>query len=139
MAPWATFFSQLRCDGFFPVRDPEFMALGGPSIRHLRGEAQNMQHFANVILVIPDPGAVANQVTPPARGPTVVWKAMMNRTLLQEGPQMFVLFGRQTCPGSLGDGGLQRPLFLETGLPAVDGVNRNPEMLGDLFIRVRAA
>lgn len=95
-----------------------------------------MQQFADVIGVVPDPEGASNQVAHPARGPGMVWKAVLEWTLSQEGSELFVLLGKETGRGSFGHCRLKGALLFETGFPTVDGVDRNAKILGDFFIWV---
>jgi len=81
---------------FPPGRDPKFIALSGPSIRHLWSEAQLMKDFPDVIVVIPDVKGPPNHVCDPPGRPRLVRKTMLHSTLLQEGAQLLKLAGGQT-------------------------------------------
>jgi len=97
-----------------------------------------MQHFADMIGVVPHPQGAPDQIPYPARGPGVVWKAVREGTLPQEGPQLFVLFGKEAPGWSLGDCCLEGTVLFEAGFPAINRVDRDAEMIGNLFVRVRA-
>jgi len=107
VAPSATFFSQLRCDLFFPGRDPEFIALCRPPIRHLRREAQLAKDFSDVVMVIPHVKVTSNQISDPTCRPRRIGESMVHRTLPQEGAQVLVLCSCKPRGCATGNGGLK--------------------------------
>jgi len=96
-----------------------------------------MEQLADMIAVIPDFEDPADQVSDAAGRPGVVIMSMLQWTLLQEGPKLSVLIWGQSRGWAGGNRRLQRAVAFQTGLPTIDGVDGDTEVLRNLGVGMR--
>jgi len=90
-----------------------------------------VEQLVNVVAVVPNLKGLADQVADAADGPSKVTMSQWN--LSQEIPKLSVLIWVDRAGGS-GQRSLRDALALQTGLPTVDGVEGNAEVLHDLGV-----
>lgn len=92
-----------------------------------------------MVMVVPDLEVPADQFADTPGRPCLVPKAVMHRTLPQEGAQLLTLLRRKPRDWPPGHGGLKTAVAFQPTFPAVHGVHRDPKVIGDLLILVRSA
>lgn len=97
-----------------------------------------MEQLADVVTVVPDLERLTNQIPDTAGGPGVVDMSMCQRTLPKEGPKLSMLIWGQSRGWTEGNRRLQRAVALQTGFPAVDGMDGDAEMFCNLSVRMDA-
>lgn len=134
MAPCATFFPQLRIHLFCPGRDPEFMAFCGLSIRQLGREPQLTKNAPDVIGVVPHVEVPPDQVFDSSGAPGRGREAIVQRTLPQEGADLFELGGGESGGASCRHRCLETAGALQAFLPVTDGVYGHAEVIGNRLL-----
>jgi len=110
------------------------MALCGASIRHLRTTPELVEQLADMTLVLPDLEGLTDQLPDAAGRPGVISVSMGQWTLPEEGPKLSMLIWGQSRGWTRGHRRLQRAVALQTGLPAVNGVDGDAKMFCNLSV-----